>query len=126
MAQKLGIPVDQLFPTLAKALPETVDKHSPDGSLKEPKPASGLFGPGQTNANGGPFGAAVASSQMQVGSKKAQLLASWDIGSTGAPPLRISKCSCGEVTLPEAPDLAIVWPRLTFSPGFTSISPLWA
>ena len=38
MAQKLGIPMDQLFPTLAKALPETVDKHSPDGSLQEPKP----------------------------------------------------------------------------------------
>ena len=55
-----------------------------------------------------------------------QLLASWDIGSTGAPPLRISKCSCGEVTLPDAPDLAMVWPRFTFSPGRTSISPLWA
>lgn len=38
MAQKLGIPVDQLFPTLAKVLPATVDKHSPDGSLNEPKP----------------------------------------------------------------------------------------
>lgn len=38
MAQKLGIPVDQLFPTLAKSLPETVDKHSPDGSLQEPQP----------------------------------------------------------------------------------------
>lgn len=38
MAQKLGIPVDQLFPTLAKALPEAVDRHSPDGTLNEPKP----------------------------------------------------------------------------------------
>ena len=38
MAQKLGIPVDQLFPTLAEALPEAVDRHSPDGSLNELKP----------------------------------------------------------------------------------------
>ena len=37
MAGKLGIPVDQLFPTLAKALPEAVDRHSPDGTLQEPK-----------------------------------------------------------------------------------------
>ena len=27
---------------------------------------------------------------------------------------------------PEAPAFAMVWPRLTLSPGFTSISPLWA
>ncbi|MCJ2122617.1 YidB family protein [Methylobacterium sp. J-077] len=37
MAEKLGVPVDQLFPTLAKALPEAVDHHSPDGTLQEPK-----------------------------------------------------------------------------------------
>lgn len=36
IAQKLGIPMDQLFPTLAQALPETVDHHSPDGALREP------------------------------------------------------------------------------------------
>lgn len=36
MAQKLGIPVDQLFPTLAKVLPEAVDHHSPDGTLQAP------------------------------------------------------------------------------------------
>ncbi|MGH1575403.1 YidB family protein [Methylobacterium sp. P31] len=36
MAQKLGVPMDQLFPTLAKALPEAVDHHSPDGTLQEP------------------------------------------------------------------------------------------
>jgi hypothetical protein len=29
------------------------------------------------------------------------------VGSTGAPSLRISKCSCGDVTLPVWPDLAI-------------------
>ena len=36
MAQKLGIPMDQLFPTLAKALPEAVDRNSPDGTLRSP------------------------------------------------------------------------------------------
>lgn len=37
MAEKLGVPMDQLFPTLAKALPETVDRHSPEGTLQAPK-----------------------------------------------------------------------------------------
>ncbi|WCS27557.1 YidB family protein [Methylobacterium sp. NMS14P] len=37
MAEKLGVPMDQLFPTLAQALPETVDRHSPDGTLQAPK-----------------------------------------------------------------------------------------
>jgi uncharacterized protein YidB (DUF937 family) len=37
IAQKLGIPMDQLFPTLAQALPEAVDRHSPDGTLQAPK-----------------------------------------------------------------------------------------
>ncbi len=37
MAEKLGVPMDQLFPTLAHALPETVDRHSPDGTLQAPK-----------------------------------------------------------------------------------------
>ena len=37
MAQKLGIPMDQLFPALAEALPQAVDHHSPDGTLQEPK-----------------------------------------------------------------------------------------
>ena len=35
------------------------------------------------------------------------------IGSTGVWPLRISKWSCGEVTLPVWPEVAITWPRLT-------------
>src|SRR6478609_6691648 len=37
IAQKLGIPMDQLFPTLAQALPEVVDCHSPGGTLQAPK-----------------------------------------------------------------------------------------
>ncbi len=37
LATKLGIPVDQLFPTLAKALPEAVDQHSPNGQLQPPQ-----------------------------------------------------------------------------------------
>lgn len=37
MAAKLGIPVEQLFPTLAKTLPEAVDRHSPDGTLHPPQ-----------------------------------------------------------------------------------------
>ncbi|XYD09926.1 YidB family protein [Methylobacterium sp. NMS12] len=37
MAEKLGVPMDQLFPTLAQALPEAVDRHSPDGTLQAPK-----------------------------------------------------------------------------------------
>lgn len=36
MAEKLGVPVDQLFPTLAQALPQAVDHHSPDGTLQAP------------------------------------------------------------------------------------------
>src|SRR4029077_16619362 len=43
-------------------------------------------------------------------------------GSTGVAPLRISKCSCGEVTLPVWPDFAITWPRFTLSPRLTMIS----
>ena len=43
-------------------------------------------------------------------------------GSTGVAPLRISKCSCGEVTLPVWPDFAITWPRFTVSPRLTMIS----
>ena len=41
-------------------------------------------------------------------------------GSTGVEPLRISKCSCGAVTLPVWPDLAITCPRFTSSPRLTS------
>ena len=37
LARKRGIPMDQLFPTLAQALPEAVDHHSPDGALREPR-----------------------------------------------------------------------------------------
>jgi uncharacterized protein YidB (DUF937 family) len=37
LAAKLGIPVDQLFPTLAKTLPEAVDQHSPNGHLEPPR-----------------------------------------------------------------------------------------
>ena len=37
LATKLGVPVDQLFPTLAKTLPEAVDQHSPNGELNLPK-----------------------------------------------------------------------------------------
>ena len=43
-------------------------------------------------------------------------------GSTGVAPLRISKWSCGEVTLPVWPDLAMTWPRFTASPRLTMIS----
>lgn len=37
IAAKLGIPVEQLFPTLAKTLPEAVDQHSPNGQLQPPQ-----------------------------------------------------------------------------------------
>lgn len=37
MAAKLGIPVEELFPTLAKTLPEAVDRQSPDGQLQPPQ-----------------------------------------------------------------------------------------
>src|SRR6185437_14684243 len=43
-------------------------------------------------------------------------------GSTGVEPLRISKCNCGEVTLPVWPERAITCPRLTVSPRLTSNS----
>jgi uncharacterized protein YidB (DUF937 family) len=39
IAEKLGLPADQLLALLSKALPETVDKHSPDGTLQAPTPA---------------------------------------------------------------------------------------
>ena len=42
------------------------------------------------------------------------------VGSTGVEPLRISKCNCGEVTLPVCPACAITCPRLTVSPRLTS------
>ena len=48
------------------------------------------------------------------------------IGSTGVEPLRISKCSCGEVTLPVCPACAITCPRLTVSPRLTRSSLAWA
>src|SRR5581483_3761189 len=44
------------------------------------------------------------------------------IGSTGVVPLRTSKCSCGELTLPVWPDFAITCPRLIESPRFTRSS----
>ncbi len=47
-------------------------------------------------------------------------------GSTGFEPLRSSKCSCGEATLPLWPDKAMVWPRLTASPRLTFSEPLLA
>ena len=39
VAQKMGLPYDQMLQGMAKALPEAVDKHSPDGQLQAP-PAS--------------------------------------------------------------------------------------
>jgi len=47
-------------------------------------------------------------------------------GSTGWLPSRISKWSCGSVTLPVAPTRAMVWPRCTVSPRFTSRTSAWA
>ena len=44
----------------------------------------------------------------------------------GSTPLRISKCSCGEVTLPVWPDFAITGRASPCSPRFTFDSPLWA
>ncbi|WP_375466378.1 YidB family protein [uncultured Methylobacterium sp.] len=37
IAEKLGIPADQVLAVLAKVLPEAVDHHSPDGTLQAPK-----------------------------------------------------------------------------------------
>ena len=39
IAEKLGLPADQLLALLAKALPEAVDEQSPDGTLQAPTPA---------------------------------------------------------------------------------------
>lgn len=36
IADKLGIPADQVLAVLAKVLPATVDHHSPDGTLRMP------------------------------------------------------------------------------------------
>src|ERR1700740_248222 len=41
------------------------------------------------------------------------------VGSTGVAPLRISKCNCGEVTVPVCPERAMTLPRLTVSPRRT-------
>src|SRR5262252_9854601 len=43
-------------------------------------------------------------------------------GSTGEEPLRISKCSCGDDTVPVWPDLAMTCPRRTASLRLTRIS----
>jgi hypothetical protein len=48
------------------------------------------------------------------------------VGSSGAAPLRISKCSCGAVTLPVCPERAITCPRLTWSPRLTRSYLAWA
>src|SRR5215813_12600733 len=48
------------------------------------------------------------------------------VGSSGDAPLRISKCSCGALTLPVWPERAITWPRLTWSPRLTRRSLAWA
>ncbi|TXN65750.1 YidB family protein [Methylobacterium sp. WL6] len=36
IADKLGIPTDQVLAVLAKVLPAAVDQHSPDGTLRTP------------------------------------------------------------------------------------------
>ena len=36
IAEKLGIPADQVLATLSKLLPQAVDQHSPDGQLQAP------------------------------------------------------------------------------------------
>ena len=36
IADKLGLPADQVLGQLASALPQAVDKHSPDGQLQTP------------------------------------------------------------------------------------------
>ena len=41
VANKLGIPADQLLDILAKILPQAVDQHSPQGQLQPPAPANG-------------------------------------------------------------------------------------
>src|SRR5262249_49458874 len=48
------------------------------------------------------------------------------VGSTGREPLRSSKCTCGWLTEPVAPALAMIWPRRTLSPRLTRISSLCA
>ncbi len=47
-------------------------------------------------------------------------------GSTARLPRRSSKWSCGALTLPELPTLAITWRFLTLSPRLTSSVWLWA
>ena len=39
IAEKLGIPTDQVFDVLSKILPQAVDRQSPDGTLQPPTPA---------------------------------------------------------------------------------------
>ena len=53
-------------------------------------------------------------------------LARYFIGSTGLLPRRSSKWSCGWLTEPLEPALAMVWPRCTPSPRLTSSELLWA
>lgn len=38
LAQKMGVPVDQVLELLAGQLPQAVDQQSPDGELKSPSP----------------------------------------------------------------------------------------
>ncbi len=39
IAEKMGIPYDQVLQGMAQALPEAVDKHSPNGQLQAPPAA---------------------------------------------------------------------------------------
>ena len=66
-------------------------------------------------------------SRLEAGPRsRRQRPARYWVGSTGVEPLRSSKWSCGALTLPVSPDLAMIWPRLTVSPRLTSSSPLLA
>src|SRR5262249_40309178 len=66
----------------------------------------------------------------RLGTKLYLAVAAWSpmnlVGSTGREPLRSSKCTCGWLTEPVAPALAMIWPRRTLSPRLTRISSLCA
>lgn len=40
VAEQMGLPYDQVLQGMAQALPDAVDKHSPDGQLQTPPPAA--------------------------------------------------------------------------------------
>src|ERR1044072_5273554 len=114
--------------------------HGGAGTPKAPSGADGAFrqgrgaGPGVEPCGGryerkAPSGADGAFRQGRAtGQRLTPCERRYDSGSMSEPysaVVRASKCRCGPVTLPVAPDRPICWPGVTFWPTETPIEERW-